>query len=139
MYNPVVSIVTVCYNAVGVIEKTVTSVLNQTYKKIEYIVVDGASSDGTIEILNNYRSHISTLVSEPDKGIYDAMNKAIDMVSGEWILFLNAGDSFVDNNVLSHVFQREGLEKYSVIYGDTIMEASWGTFIDKGKFFSLKS
>ena len=136
MYNPVVSVVTVCYNAVDVIEKTITSVLSQTYNNIEYIVVDGVSSDGTLDVLNNYKSHISTLVSEPDKGIYDAMNKAIDLAHGEWILFLNAGDYFADKDVLSHVFQREGLSDFSVVYGDTIMKSSWGTFIDQGKFFS---
>ncbi len=136
MYNPVISVVTVCYNAVKVIEDTILSVLNQTYKNIEYIIIDGASSDGTVELLNRYSSRFSYMVSEKDKGIYDAMNKAIDIAKGEWILFLNAGDVFANDKALFDVFQTDGLHKYSVIYGDTIMKASWGNFIVKGEFFS---
>ena len=87
--NPLLTIVTVCYNAVDEIEKTILSVINQTYENIEYIIVDGASTDGTLNVINKYRDFISCCISEPDGGIYEAMNKGIKLATGEWINFLN--------------------------------------------------
>ena len=75
--KPKVSIITVCYNAVDLIEDTLKSVLNQTYSDIEYIVIDGGSKDGTIDVIEKYESRIARFISEPDKGIYDAMNKGL--------------------------------------------------------------
>ena len=86
MERTLFSIVTVCYNAVLDIEKTILSVLNQTYQNIEYIIVDGGSTDGTLDIINKYKNNISILISEPDKGVYDAMNKGIMRANGQWIL-----------------------------------------------------
>jgi len=89
---PKVSIVTVCYNAAPTIEDTIQSVINQTYPNVEYIIVDGGSTDGTLDIIKKYEKHIAKWVSEPDEGIYDAMNKGIKMSTGEIIGIINADD-----------------------------------------------
>lgn len=104
-----ISIITVCYNAKDTIEETFLSIFNQTYKNIELIVIDGASTNGALEVIDKYREHISHFVSEPDEGIYDAMNKGIDYVTGDFVLFLNANDVFYDNEVLQKV--AEALDK----------------------------
>ena len=103
MNNPKISVVTVCYNAVDLIEETILSVINQTYRNVEYIIIDGASTDGTVDIINKYRDKIAYFVSEPDKGIYDAMNKGIKVATGEWLNFMNAGDVFSSNTIVSEV------------------------------------
>lgn len=100
---PLISIITVTYNAKALLERTILSVIEQNYENIEYIIIDGGSTDGTLEIIKKYEKEISLWVSEPDTGVYDAMNKAIDMASGEWINFLNAGDTFIDSNVLNKI------------------------------------
>lgn len=96
-----ISVVTVCYNAVDCIEETMLSVLDQTYPNIEYIVIDGGSSDGTADIIRKYADRLAYWVSEPDKGIYDAMNKGIVAATGDYINFMNAGDRFADDSTLS--------------------------------------
>lgn len=96
-----ISIVTVCYNCADQIARTVNSVAAQDYADIEYIVVDGGSTDGTLDFLQTVKDRISILISEPDDGLYDAMNKAVSAGSGEYIYFLNAGDAFVDSMVVS--------------------------------------
>ena len=101
--TPKFSIITVTYNAEKVLEDTIQSVISQTYHHIEYIIVDGASKDGTISIINRYRSHIHTVVSEPDKGLYDAMNKGIALASGDYLCFLNAGDCFHEDDTLQQM------------------------------------
>lgn len=98
-----ISIITVCYNSAKTIEKTFKSVQIQTYKNIEYIVVDGGSKDGTLDILKRYKEVISKSVSEPDKGLYDAMNKGVDMATGDIVGILNSDDIFSDNFVLENV------------------------------------
>jgi len=95
-----VSIITVVYNDVKNIERTILSVVNQTYKNIEYIVIDGVSTDGTIDICNKYMNNISIFSSEKDTGIYNAMNKGIKKASGDWVFFLNSGDLFYDESVI---------------------------------------
>ena len=116
---PKVSIITVVYNGIEFLEETIKSVISQTYPNIEYIIVDGGSKDGTLDIIKKYEAHISKWISEPDKGIYDAMNKGIDLATGDWQNFLNAGDSFVDNNVLEKIFTTN-LENITLVYGDII-------------------
>ena len=87
-----ISIVTVVYNGEASIESAINSVLSQDYKDIEYIVVDGASKDDTMKVVNQYKNQISTVISKPDKGIYDAMNKAVSHSNGDFVMFLNCGD-----------------------------------------------
>ncbi|MDJ0579619.1 glycosyltransferase family 2 protein [Crocosphaera sp.] len=98
-----ISIITVCKNAETTIKKAIESVINQTYSDIEYIVVDGNSRDKTKEIINQYKTHISQWVSEPDTGIYNAMNKGIKLATGDFIYFLNSDDYLLDNNVIQDV------------------------------------
>lgn len=116
----IITIVTVVYNGVNEIENTILSVINQTYNEIEYIVIDGASKDGTVDIIKKYADKITLWISEPDKGIYDAMNKAIDKSSGDWILFMNAGDFFYSDNSIEQVFTPDcdDYKAYNVVYGD---------------------
>lgn len=97
------SIITVCYNAEDCIEETIKSVLHQCYKNIEYIIIDGASTDNTLKIINKYKGDIDVIVSEPDQGIYNAMNKGQKLAKGEYLNFLNAGDTFKNKNALSIV------------------------------------
>jgi glycosyltransferase involved in cell wall biosynthesis len=98
-----ISVITVCKNAVGTIEKTLLSMYGQTYQNIENIVIDAVSTDGTLEILEKYKDKISVLVSEPDGGIYDAMNKGIKLATGDIIYFLNATDSLYDETIFETV------------------------------------
>lgn len=116
---PVISIITVTYNAADLIETTIKSVLSQTYSAIEYIIIDGCSKDGTLDVIQKYKDKISYYVSEPDGGIYDAMNKGIKASHGNWINFMNAGDAFYNNNVVENVFQGRVFDnKVKVLYGD---------------------
>lgn len=96
-----ISIVTICYNCANQIARTVNSVTTQYYDDIEYIVIDGGSTDGTMDFLQTVRDKLSILISESDDGLYDAMNKAVSVASGDYIYFLNAGDELVDSMVIS--------------------------------------
>lgn len=111
-----ISVVTVCYQAVSIIEKTIQSVVCQDYPNIEYIIVDGGSNDGTVEIIQKYTTKITKWISEPDNGIYDAMNKGVKMATGDWIIFLNAGDFYHSSNVFS-LFLKEIYEDTIIAYG----------------------
>ena len=115
------SIITIVYNGTNCIKKTINSVVNQAYNNYEYIIVDGNSKDNTLEICEQYEGKISKIISEPDKGLYDAMNKGIENASGEYIIFMNCDDTFYDNQVLEKVAQ--GIEDNNhpdFIYGDAI-------------------
>jgi glycosyltransferase involved in cell wall biosynthesis len=98
-----ISIITVCYNGGKTIEKTIQSVLSQTYENIEYIIIDGQSKDNTLEIINRYRNKISKLVSEKDQGMYDALNKGITLATGDIVGILNADDVFASNNIVTEI------------------------------------
>ena len=106
-----ISIITVCYNSESTLEKTILSVANQTHKDVEYIIIDGNSKDGTVEIIKQYSNKIDHWISEPDKGLYDAMNKGIALATGEIIGILNSDDTFYSNNVLE---QKNILKEYSI-------------------------
>lgn len=117
--NKLITIVTVVYNAENLVEETIQSVINQTFfEEVEYIIIDGKSKDKTIEIINKYKDKIDILVSEPDNGIYDAMNKAISLANGEWINFMNAGDTFVSNDTLEKVFKNKVFSEFDFVYGN---------------------
>lgn len=101
--KPLISIITVVYNGAKHIEKTISSILEQTYDNVEYIIIDGGSTDGTLDIIKKYQHAIDYWVSEPDNGIYDAMNKGISLATGDYIHLLNSDDSYIGNNVISMV------------------------------------
>ena len=122
-----VSIITVCYNSAATIEDTIESVLGQTYDAIEYIVIDGASSDDTLQIMDKYKNDISVFVSEKDKGMYDAINKGIQHSTGELIGILNADDFYIDNSVISDVVQTMQQEKADSLYSDLYYVAAEDT------------
>lgn len=119
--GPKISIITACYNAEKTIEQTIQSVLAQTYDHIEYIIVDGASTDSTMDIVNKYRDRIDIIISESDKGIYDAFNKGIKVTTGEYVNFMNADDYFyAENSVRSIVDEMSKYSNVAMIYGDTL-------------------
>lgn len=116
-----VSIITIVFNKVHEIEQTVQSVISQDYPGIEYIIIDGGSTDGTMDIINRYHNQIDILISEPDKGIYDAINKGITHATGEIIGLVHAGDMLINNRVISNVvnhFQSTGAD---LVYGNTLL------------------
>jgi len=114
--SPLVSIVTVVYDDPEGLAKTLESVHSQSYPKIEHIVVDGGSGDETLERIRQFSGQISKWVSEPDKGIYDAMNKGLQMAHGDWVNFLNAGDTYCDSNVLQRIFGSAPIQE-KVVFG----------------------
>ena len=117
--KPVFSVITVVYNGAAVLERTLQSVVSQQYSRLEYLVIDGGSTDGTLELLERYRDRIDVLVSESDRGLYDAMNKGIDRASGDFIWFLNAGDEFTTPDTVARL--AEAWQGEDVLYGETIM------------------
>lgn len=117
-----VSVVTVTYNCDTIIESTLLSVIAQSYKNIEYVIIDGGSRDGTLDVLRKYNSYINVLVSEPDNGIYDAMNKAISLCTGDYVIFMNAGDLFTNSKVIETVFSGLNFNYADVIYGSVILD-----------------
>lgn len=123
--NPVLSIITVVYNGIATIDKTIQSVASQTYKNIEYIVVDGASKDGTQEVIKKYSHVVTNWISEPDKGLYDAMNKGLNMARGKYVCFLNSGDTFYEDKTLENIFS-QFQELPDVIYGETMIVDAHG-------------
>lgn len=136
VHNPVVSIVTVAYNAVTTIENTILSIINQTYPNIEYIIIDGGSTDGTVDIIKKYEDRVSFWLSESDKGIYDAMNKGIDKVSGEWINFMNTGDTFYKETVIEEFVSKVSVDT-DIAYGNTMFILSIGQVLERPKELSL--
>lgn len=132
-----ISVITICYNAENSIISTMQSVLNQSFNDLEYIIIDGKSKDNTIKIAYEFTKkypdcHI-TIISEPDKGVYDAMNKGIKRAKGEWVCMMNAGDCFANNEVLSNIFSREYPNNISFIYSD-VYQAAYN-----GKYFIRES
>jgi glycosyltransferase involved in cell wall biosynthesis len=119
MFNPRLSVITIVYNNVRDIERTMLSVLGQTYTNIEYIIVDGLSTDGTLQAINKYQDRVSKLISEKDKGIYDAMNKGLAMATGDYVIFMNSGDEFYAANTVTNVFA--AADNADIYYGETEM------------------
>lgn len=113
--KPLITVVTVVYNGAEFLEETIKSVIEQTYDNVEYIIVDGGSTDGTLDIIRKYQHAIDYWVSEPDKGIYDAMNKGVYLASGKWVNFMNAGDKLINFPDLKKISCN------SLIYGNAII------------------
>lgn len=105
------------YNGAEHIEATILSVLNQSYSGVQYIIIDGGSTDGTLDILEKYRNQIDLIISEADNGIYDAMNKSIKYCKGEWINFMNSGDVFGSAEIIEQIFDNTTTHEFNVIYG----------------------
>jgi glycosyltransferase involved in cell wall biosynthesis len=127
--KPLISIITIVYNCQDTIEATILSTLNQTYNNIEYIIIDGSSTDGTVDIIKKYEDKINYYISEKDKGISDAFNKGIAQANG-YILMLNAGDVFIDNTILedTSIFLNHSVIAFEVInnYGRKVGKAHYG-------------
>jgi len=117
--HPTLSVITVVYNNVRDIERTIHSVIDQTYTNIEYIVVDGKSTDGTLQIIEKYKDHIARLLSEKDEGIYDAMNKGLQLATGDYVIFMNSGDEFYEPTTVEKVF--DTATDADIYYGETEM------------------
>lgn len=128
-----VSIVTVVFNGVVSIEDTILSIINQTYDNIEYIIIDGGSIDGTQDVIKKYEERIFYWKSEPDKGIYDAMNKGIATATGEYIIFMNGGDKFHDFNTVKKIFIEN--TNQDLIYGNTLLYTDGETCLSEAKNF----
>lgn len=143
--NPLVSIITVVYNGEKYLEQTIQSVINQGYSNIEYIVIDGGSTDGTVDIIKKYQNHIDYWISEPDKGLYDAMNKGIKKANGELIGMINSDDWFEPNavelavetyvtNPEKNIFHGS---RYDVYPDGTKSEYKFNPSINKFKYFRM--
>ncbi|WP_333820785.1 glycosyltransferase family 2 protein [Ohtaekwangia sp.] len=119
---PIVTVITVVYNGESSIGDTIKSVINQDYKNLEYIVIDGGSTDRTVEIIKSFENEIDLWVSEPDRGIYDAMNKGTALAKGSWINFMNSGDRLAEKNTLSQIFNQR--QEADLLYGNALIEHS---------------
>jgi glycosyltransferase involved in cell wall biosynthesis len=133
MNNPLISIITVVYNGASTLERTIHSIIGQTYKNIEYIIIDGGSTDGTVDIIKKYENRLAFWVSEPDRGIYDAMNKGIDKATGEWMLFMGCDD--ILQNILHEIIP-DFKKPNDIYYGNVYMTCS--KIIYSGRFNSFK-
>ena len=118
-----ISIITSCYNRAATIRGAIESVLAQDYDNIEYIIVDGASTDGTMDIVNEYRARVAKIISEPDHGMYEAINKGIRVATGDVIGLLHSDDFFYNNGVVSRIVERMKITRADFLYGD-------GLFVD---------
>jgi glycosyltransferase involved in cell wall biosynthesis len=119
--KPLITVITIVLNDQKNLEKTIQSILNQVYENIEYIIVDGGSTDKTLEIIQKYEERIDYWITENDKGIYDAMNKGISLARGEWINFMNSGDKFFGKKTIAEInFDRD--KNINVLYGDAETE-----------------
>jgi len=119
MDKPLLSVITVVYNNVKDIERTMLSVLDQTYERIEYLVIDGKSTDGTVEVIEKYRTRLAVFITQKDAGIYDAMNKGLSKATGNYVVFMNSGDEFYKKDTVKEVFATAA--DADIYYGETEM------------------
>lgn len=136
-FNPKVTIITVVYNGESTLEATIKSVANQSYTNIEYIIVDGNSKDSTLSIIKKHKQVITKWISEPDKGIYDAMNKGIDLATGEYLWFMNSGDEIAGSDVLSNILVMH--PDADIYYGETVMIDKKGNMIGNRRLNAPKN
>ncbi|WP_135606164.1 glycosyltransferase family 2 protein [Methanococcoides sp. NM1] len=115
-----ITVITVVYNDIQHIEETINSVIDQTYDNVEYVIIDGGSTDGTVDVIKKYEINIDYWISEPDKGIYDAMNKGILKSTGDYVHFLNSGDTFYDMEVISKIVDVIRKKNVDLIYGKSL-------------------
>jgi glycosyltransferase involved in cell wall biosynthesis len=135
--KPLITIVTVCLNAENNIKKTIKSVIEQSYDNIEYIIIDGGSTDNTLSIIKRNEHNVDYWISETDKGIYDAMNKAIEVANGEWINFMNAGDQFFDKKTCETFVKKSFNTTSHIIYGNYSVNYNNNLYINKKAFSKL--
>ncbi len=129
--HPLISVITVVYNDIKGVDKTIRSIIGQSCSELEYIIIDGGSDDGTLDSIRKHDKSIAHWISEPDQGIYDAMNKGLRYASGDYVLFINSGDELYNKDTLSVVLK--SADDADIYYGDTM-------FIDeKGKELGLRS
>ena len=121
MKNPVISIITIVYNGIETLQKTIDSIASQSYSKVEYIIVDGASNDGTVDLIKSNETSVSKWITEPDKGLYDAMNKGLKIATGDFVWFINSGDEVYDASTIERMVSGFEEQWPDVIYGDTVM------------------
>lgn len=133
-----ISVITVCYNAASILEETILSVLNQTYPNIEYIIIDGGSTDGTVDLIKKYADRLAYWVSESDRGVYDAMNKGLIVATGDYTIFINSGDYIYNNDVLMR-FSNEKLGNADLIYGPVYVKRKNGYSLWKADALFLKT
>lgn len=126
--RPVFSIVTITYNAQNTVERTIRSVIEQSYTNIEYIIIDGASTDDTMQIVGRYKESISKIVSEKDKGIYDAMNKGLALATGDYIWFMNSGDTIYSPDTVKRIVEQLNTLP-DIIYGETAIVNQQNEFL----------
>ncbi|MEG1722560.1 MAG: glycosyltransferase family 2 protein [Bacteroidales bacterium] len=127
--QPRFSIITITYNAEKTLEPTIRSILEQDYPNIEYIIIDGASKDGTLKLIDRFRDRIAKVVSEPDKGLYDAMNKGLQHATGDYVWFINAGDALHSPFTVRRITEKIGDTMPDIIYGETALVNQERTFI----------
>ena len=131
---PKISVITVCYNASTTIQETIESVLGQDYSDYEYIIIDGKSSDNTLEVINTYKSNAIKLISEPDSGVYDAMNKGLKIASGDWIYYLNAGDVLFFREEETGIHLSKAENPFDILIDDAIEQHNEGKTIGLREF-----
>jgi glycosyltransferase involved in cell wall biosynthesis len=137
MNEPLISVIIVVFNAKKTIKDTIDSILEQTYRNIEIVIIDGKSNDGTIEVVKGYANKVGYFISEKDNGVYDAMNKGIIASKGEWIIFLGADDVFIDVNVLSSIFISKKHDEIDFLYGDVILTSNQKVYGGERTYMSL--
>jgi len=137
--NPKISIVTVVLNDSERLHTTASNVAELSYDNIEYIVIDGGSSQDTLEVIDSFKDRIDVYLSEDDEGLYHAMNKGINLATGEWIIFMNAGDKFVNNNVLKTIFKVRNYDDYDILYSDVnVSYSGFKTCQPAGKMIDIR-
>jgi len=134
--KPLITVATVVYNGQDYLEETILSIINQKYKNLEFIIIDGGSTDNTLEIIKKYEQSIDYWVSEKDEGIYDAMNKANKFANGKWINFMNCGDSFCNDDVINKI-KFNNFSEYVMIYGNTRLFNGERNFLKQLKAYKM--
>jgi len=134
--NYKLSIITINYNNAVGLEKTIESVVSQTFTEYEYIIIDGASTDASIEVIKNHKKHIFYWISEPDSGVYNAMNKGIEKATGKYCMFLNSGDELSDENCISDLI--DSADDEDIVFGNIKFNGNTINFSDKLTFYNLR-